>query len=102
RAAAPGGRGRPAPAADAAETAESTGSARSPGSQEDQDAQETQKYPEEVPEVVTPKPVPGGKQQAPATDGKQAKDVEAQLAERTADLQRLQAEYANYRKRVDR
>jgi molecular chaperone GrpE len=29
-------------------------------------------------------------------------DVEARLAERTADLQRLQAEYANYRKRVDR
>ncbi|NKQ55860.1 nucleotide exchange factor GrpE [Amycolatopsis sp. K13G38] len=29
-------------------------------------------------------------------------DVEKQLAERTADLQRLQAEYANYRKRVDR
>ena len=27
---------------------------------------------------------------------------EAQLAERTADLQRLQAEYANYRRRVDR
>jgi molecular chaperone GrpE len=35
-------------------------------------------------------------------DGKQAADVAAQLAERTADLQRLQAEYANYRKRVDR
>ncbi len=34
--------------------------------------------------------------------GKQAADLEAQLAERTADLQRLQAEYANYRKRVDR
>jgi molecular chaperone GrpE len=29
-------------------------------------------------------------------------DIEQQLAERTADLQRLQAEYANYRKRVDR
>ena len=29
-------------------------------------------------------------------------DLEARLAERTADLQRLQAEYANYRKRVDR
>lgn len=29
-------------------------------------------------------------------------DLEAQLAERTADLQRLQAEYANYRRRVDR
>jgi molecular chaperone GrpE len=28
--------------------------------------------------------------------------VEEQLAERTADLQRLQAEYQNYRKRVDR
>src|ERR1035441_4802232 len=59
------GAGRPAPAADAAETAEtaetaeSTGSARSAGSQEDQDAQETQKYPEEVPEVVTPEAVPG-------------------------------------------
>jgi molecular chaperone GrpE len=29
-------------------------------------------------------------------------DVEAQLAERTADLQRVQAEYANYRRRVER
>jgi molecular chaperone GrpE len=29
-------------------------------------------------------------------------DLKAQLAERTSDLQRLQAEYANYRKRVDR
>ncbi len=28
--------------------------------------------------------------------------LKEQLAERTADLQRLQAEYANYRKRVDR
>jgi molecular chaperone GrpE len=28
--------------------------------------------------------------------------AEARLAERTSDLQRLQAEYANYRKRVDR
>ena len=34
--------------------------------------------------------------------GTQAADFEVQLAERTADLQRLQAEYANYRKRVDR
>ncbi|WP_243859448.1 nucleotide exchange factor GrpE [Amycolatopsis arida] len=31
-----------------------------------------------------------------------ASDVEQQLAERTADLQRVQAEYANYRKRVER
>ncbi|WP_414943424.1 nucleotide exchange factor GrpE [Amycolatopsis sp. cmx-11-32] len=31
-----------------------------------------------------------------------ATGLEKELAERTADLQRLQAEYANYRKRVDR
>ncbi len=31
-----------------------------------------------------------------------ASDIEKQLEERTADLQRLQAEYANYRRRVDR
>ena len=29
-------------------------------------------------------------------------DLTAEIAERTADLQRLQAEYANYRKRVER
>ncbi|MEV1169857.1 nucleotide exchange factor GrpE [Nonomuraea sp. NPDC049784] len=29
-------------------------------------------------------------------------ELEAQLAERTADLQRLQAEYVNYRRRVER
>jgi molecular chaperone GrpE len=32
----------------------------------------------------------------------EAEKMTAQLAERTADLQRLQAEYANYRKRVER
>src|SRR5580692_9838651 len=40
--------------------------------------------------------------QAQQDDRPQAGDLEARLAERTADLQRLQAEYANYRKRVDR
>jgi molecular chaperone GrpE len=39
---------------------------------------------------------------APEPAGGGAGDLRAQLAERTADLQRLQAEYANYRKRVDR
>jgi len=38
----------------------------------------------------------------PAAAGRPAADADARLAERTADLQRLQAEYANYRKRVDR
>jgi molecular chaperone GrpE len=90
---------------EAAEGAGPTGpsrSAKSAGSQEDQDAQKTQQYPEEVPEVVSEEAVTDGTQQTAAQDGKQAADLEAQLAERTADLQRLQAEYANYRKRVDR
>jgi molecular chaperone GrpE len=37
-----------------------------------------------------------------ATPAAQRQPDAARLAERTADLQRLQAEYANYRKRVDR
>jgi len=39
---------------------------------------------------------------SPTTDSAAASKLQSQLAERTADLQRLQAEYANYRKRVDR
>jgi molecular chaperone GrpE len=38
----------------------------------------------------------------PAADPVPEPSVEEQLAERTADLQRLQAEYSNYRKRVER
>jgi molecular chaperone GrpE len=49
-------------------------------------------------------PAPAEADQAPA--GEPASDaqvlLEMQLAERTADLQRLSAEYANYRRRVDR
>jgi molecular chaperone GrpE len=92
------GAGRPA---EATESSESPGSARSAGSREDQDAQETQKYPKEVPEVVSEEAAAGG-HQGDGKDGKQVADLAAQLAERTADLQRLQAEYVNYRKRVDR
>jgi molecular chaperone GrpE len=43
----------------------------------------------------------GAAQSAPAESALVSK-LQGQLAERTADLQRLQAEYANYRKRVDR
>jgi molecular chaperone GrpE len=39
---------------------------------------------------------------AAAADRVAAEKLRTELAERTADLQRLQAEYANYRKRVDR
>ncbi len=40
--------------------------------------------------------------EAEAAEGNATRELRTQLAERTADLQRLQAEYANYRKRVDR
>ncbi len=39
---------------------------------------------------------------AQTADRLAAQELRGQLSERTADLQRLQAEYANYRKRVDR
>jgi molecular chaperone GrpE len=44
-----------------------------------------------------PASAPSGTAPAPPID-----ETAAQLAERTADLQRVTAEYANYRKRVDR
>jgi molecular chaperone GrpE len=47
------------------------------------------------PESVVAFPGPDAEEPAEPT-------VEQQLAERTADLQRLQAEYVNYRKRVER
>jgi len=39
---------------------------------------------------------------AAAESAAKVKELEAAVAERTSDLQRLQAEYANYRKRVER
>jgi molecular chaperone GrpE len=58
----------------------------------------------ETGEVREPaEPAPGSPPSAPtATDNEEAADIKKQLAERTLDLQRLQAEYSNYRKRVDR
>jgi molecular chaperone GrpE len=44
----------------------------------------------------------GAAKEDDASPGPQVSELEAQLAERTSDVQRLQAEYANYRKRVDR
>src|SRR5216683_5556181 len=76
------GAGRPAPGPEPAED--------QPEAHSEDQPRET---PEEAPEMVTAQAVKGGTQAA---------DLEAQLAERTADVQRLQAEYANYRKRVDR
>jgi molecular chaperone GrpE len=53
---------------------------------------------EDKPAESTPAPAPA----APAAAAPAVGPLQTQLAERTADLQRLQAEYANYRKRVDR
>jgi molecular chaperone GrpE len=50
-------------------------------------------------------PESGGHESGDAASGQPAAaaaETAAKLAERTADLQRLQAEYANYRKRVER
>ncbi|MCG5215183.1 nucleotide exchange factor GrpE [Streptosporangium sp. KLBMP 9127] len=62
-----------------------TGQARETGQ-----SRETDQGPAEKPVTPPPPPAAGGG------------DIAAQLAERTFDLQRLQAEYANYRKRVER
>ena len=58
----------------------------------------------EVREPATPAPAPAGVPDSPA-DGlgdDVAEELSRQIVERTADLQRLQAEYANYRRRVER
>lgn len=49
---------------------------------------------------ATPDASPEG--EAPAAPAEEGPSLEQQLAERTADLQRLQAEYVNYKRRVDR
>jgi molecular chaperone GrpE len=50
---------------------------------------------EDIPTAAPPPPPAAG-------DAPGVGELRTALAERTADLQRLQAEYANYRKRVDR
>ena len=90
------GAGRPAPGPEAdsgSGPGEDQPEDKHEDTNEEPDAAETQESPEEAPEMVTGQVI---------KDSKQAVGAESQLAERTADLQRLQAEYANYRKRVDR
>ena len=81
-----------------------------PGSLRQEAAGAGQPADEAAPESGTAGHGPAGSGQGPA-DGEQdaadlnaraASDLAVKLAERTADLQRVQAEYANYRKRVDR
>jgi molecular chaperone GrpE len=56
----------------------------------------------EAPPAAAPGPVAPGQAGPPPAADRSDGDAAAALAERTADLQRLQAEYANYRKRVER
>ena len=90
--------GRPAPASPAPEAPAGSGEDQ-PADGEERETGETREAPEEVPEMITGQAV---KDRDHERGGQQAADLAAQLAERTADVQRLQAEYANYRKRVDR
>lgn len=55
--------------------------------------------PDEAAEPEQAAPAEGA---AAAEEPDREAELKAQLDERTADLQRLQAEYANYRKRIDR
>ncbi|WP_158879441.1 nucleotide exchange factor GrpE [Amycolatopsis anabasis] len=63
---------------------------------------ETGELREQQPEAPEGAPGPGLGESTVDEAVSAQSDVEKQLAERTADLQRLQAEYANYRKRVER
>jgi molecular chaperone GrpE len=53
------------------------------------------------PEAFVP-PAPAPAEPAPVNTESSGSGVAAELAERTADLQRVQAEYLNYRRRVER
>ncbi|MFC4005440.1 nucleotide exchange factor GrpE [Prauserella oleivorans] len=71
-----------------------TGELRKPEAAE---KEESNGAPTEAPAGSTPAEAGAAEEAAPA-----GADLEKQLEERTADLQRVQAEYANYRRRVDR
>ncbi|MGD0699368.1 MAG: nucleotide exchange factor GrpE [Trebonia sp.] len=77
--------------------------AAKPGAGDKPDAAAAAESTPTQPQAAGPRPSasqPGGA--SPTAEPAGAGDLRGQLAERTADLQRLQAEYANYRKRVDR
>jgi len=66
---------------------------------------ETFQVREPQPAAAPAGPAAGRTDQAPAGaagGNEQVEELQAQLSERTADLQRLQAEYVNYKRRVDR
>ena len=90
------GAGRPAGAAGSPGPGGTGSSGSAPGAADAKSGQDGAQGGDAAEEVLE-----GIIEETPAA-GQQPSDAEARLAERTADLQRLQAEYANYRKRVDR
>jgi molecular chaperone GrpE len=87
-------------------------STRENGSEEEPVIRDNRKIDPETGQVREPKPAEttGQNDKEQATDRSSSSlasdlasiELATQLAERTADLQRLQAEYSNYRKRVER
>lgn len=76
-----------------------------PADADEAQADTTDTAPETETEAVnsgTKAPEASKAEKATSTPGKKSSSAEVALAERTADLQRLQAEYQNYRKRVER
>jgi len=84
---------KPAGTTGAGRPAGAPGPAEPTDDKDNEDDVKAQEAPEEVLEGIL---------EEPAAEDRHQADADARLAERTADLQRLQAEYANYRKRVDR
>lgn len=76
-----------------------TGQVRPPEPGQGEQGQDDQE--QAVPQGAAAPPSPSPDQPV-AEQPSQEAELKAQLDERTADLQRLQAEYANYRKRIDR
>jgi molecular chaperone GrpE len=73
-----------------------------PGSRNVRAGEEARTPEEEVNVTEAGATTTAGPAAASPPDSAADSQLQSQLAERTADLQRLQAEYANYRKRVDR
>jgi len=93
------GAGRPAGSGSSGTGSSGTGSGSAGGPAR---AAEAKNEPDEADTADTAEEVLQGIVEDAAPASQKQSGAEARLAERTADLQRLQAEYANYRKRVDR
>jgi molecular chaperone GrpE len=96
------GAGRPAGAPGTGPTGGNGGTGSSGGASATADAESGQDGTQKAETADAAEEVLEGTVEDAAAASQQPSDAEKRLAERTADLQRLQAEYANYRKRVDR